>query len=220
MITNRLVLLGILLVSTLSFAEPNTPVEIEYKVFYSHLRKLDPEKFEALQFAFGFIKHNASAMCPLSKVTIHTPKKDIEVEIATSNRFTLPKERALKLADATVLLNFDTDDAADCDMSVLLQANPEWINSELNAEQIRYLNSQFKTFFESMGASLFSFLMPETKGLKLHLKPEFKNHHFSESHYKSIERKGDLLLVGDSWISDNQQVLPLMAISHITAWIE
>lgn len=218
---NIFLALSILLFTSITNAVPEQTqiTEIEYNVFYSHLRKLDPEEFDALQFAFGFKKHNSDEMCQLKKVLIHTPKKDMNVRITTQNRFTLPKEKALKLAEATVKLDFAYA-PSKCDMSVLLQANPEWLGEEITSEKLRYLNSQFKAFFESMGGGLFSFLMPETKGIKLHLNSDYAGQQLLLGKKEGITHQAKLLLVADHWIEANQQSLPIADISHITAWVE
>lgn len=218
---NIFLALSILLFSSITNAvsEQTQITEIEYKVFYSHLRKLDPEEFDALQFAFGFKKHNSDEMCQLRKVLIHTPKKDMDVRVTAQNRFTLPKEKALKLAEATVKLDFDYA-PSKCDMSVLLQANPEWLGEEITSDKLRYLNNQFKAFFDSMGGGLFSFLMPETKGIKLHLNSDYASQQLHLNNQQGITYQGELLFVADQWIKVNQQILPVGAISHITAWVE
>lgn len=200
-----------------AIANTNSTTEIEYKVFYSHLRKLNLEEHSALQFAFGFQHHNSNELCKLTNVLIHTPKIDIPVDISTLNRFSLPKERALKLAEAKIQITFLSEDPNDCDMSVLLQIKPEILGESITASNLRLANTQFKAFFET---GLLSLLMPETKGIKLHLKRNASVEDTPLKLGKGAHIKDDLLYLESTWIEHNQQAIPNLGISHITAWIE
>ncbi|MCY7293875.1 DUF2987 domain-containing protein [Alteromonas sp. a30] len=240
-----------------SFVQAETAsnlLNLEYKTFYSHLRKIDIEDTPGLQFAFGFVNTESKVPCVMKNVTIHTPKIDIPVALDALNRFSLPKERALKLADAEVNVQFQNAGFEACQLSVLLEANPRWLaelplqtsaipgvelseqeKSKLNivepkepplakthisAERLAKLNTQFQQFFESMGGGLFGFMMPETLGLKLYLKPDYQASQLLQEGLAGMNQEGELIKLDTDWINQNQQALPLAAISHITAWVE
>lgn len=200
-------------------------LNVEYKNFYTHLRRLDPEDLPHLHFAFGFILPKSKATCVIDNVYIHTPKKDIPVAITSASRFSLPKERALKLADAEVHIRFQpqflqeysvTADA--CNLSVRLEANlPR--QSALPASELQTLNAEFKTFFENMGAGLFSFMMPEPHGIKLHLKSDYASDR-SHGLFQGMNISNGMVFLEDSWIRNNHQNLDLSHVSHITAWVD
>jgi|GEM_PF-3912839 len=199
-------------------------LSVEYKKFYIHLRKLDPEDMPRLHFAFGFILPKTKAICPIENVYIHTPKQDIPITTAHTNRFSLPKERALKLAEAEVHVRFQSQFLLDygvtadmCNLSVRLEANlPQ--KAALPPTELQSLNIEFKTFFEKMGAGLFSFMMPEPHGVKLHLKQEYAS---TQSHglFQGMRISNGTVLLEDHWIRDNHQNLDLSHVSHITAWV-
>lgn len=246
---------------------------IEYKTFYSHLRKIDIEDTPSLQFAFGFLHEQTKQSCEIDKALIHTQKVDIPLELNAMNRFSLPKERALKLADAEVTIHFTQPHQAACQLSVLLQANPLWLaelpieitgipgveltdeekaklniqepetpaiaKTAVDAHRLQQLNAHFKTFFDSMGGGLFSFMMPETKGIKLHLNNSdaasmLKSKVFATKHGIEVvnakakpvggpshmQQAGDTIKLSDEWIQQNQHALPLNTFSHITAWVK
>lgn len=246
---------------------------VEYKTFYSHLRKIDAEDTPSLQFAFGFMNEQTKAPCIINKALIHTQKVDIPLALNAMNRFSLPKERALKLADAEVTVQFEHAHQNACQLSMLLQANPLWLaelpteitgipgvelteeekaklniqepetpavaKTEISAERLQLLNAHFKTFFDSMGGGLFSFMMPETQGIKLHLNANddsLKLHSTLAAEDSGVEvikaksqplavkqqikPQGDIIKLSDAWVQQNQLALPIEAFSHITAWVK
>lgn len=138
-------------------------IEVEYKRFYSHINKLGDENTSALQFAFGFIRVGTSNLCPINQATIVTQKQDIPLTISPEQRFLVPKERALKLADAAIVI--DLGDAANvCDMSVQIETTAEHLKTEYSAEELGFIKQQYEAFFNEMGGFL-SFMMPSVKGL-------------------------------------------------------
>lgn len=145
----------------------STPMELEYSSFYSHVKKLDDEDTEALRFAFGF-KHIASGgLCTIHSAHIHTQKKQIPLDVNAENRFTVPLEKALKLARALVIV--DVEEAHNqCDMSVQLETKPEYLKTSYTGEDLAYLFAQYDAFFSEMGGFL-SFLMPSATGLRIQL---------------------------------------------------
>ena len=92
-------------------------IEVEYKSFYSHVKKLDDEDTNALQFAFGFIKVGEGRLCEVRDAHIITDKKMIPLDVTDEYRFTVPTDRVLKLAEARVSIDL-AEPANQCDMSV------------------------------------------------------------------------------------------------------
>lgn len=224
----QILLLITITINGSAFAQDNATndgfLSVEYKTFYSHLRKLDAEDMPHLHFAFGFVLPKTRAVCPIENLYIHTPRQDIPIATTRTNRFSLPKERALKLAEAEVHIRFQAQFLKDygvtaevCNLSVRLEANLPQKNA-LPPAELQTLNSEFKTFFEKMGAGLFSFMMPEPHGVKLHLKQEYAS---TQSHglFQGMRISNGMVLLEDHWIRDNHQNLDLSHVSHITAWI-
>lgn len=138
---------------------------VEYKGFYSHLRKLKGDELNALQFAFGFKNVQSDKLCNINRAVIITDKKDIPVSVSPANRFTLPTERALRLADAIVLI--DLQEAHNqCDMSVQLETKAEYLKMQYQQEELQMLFMQFDSFFDEMGSFLW-FLMPDLESINL-----------------------------------------------------
>lgn len=141
-------------------------IDVEYKRFYSHVNKLKSEDTNALQFAFGFIHVQTKVLCTVKNAKIVTQKKDIPLNVTPEYRFTVPAERALKLADAVVQI--DLQQAANlCDMSVQLETKPEYLKQQYSKAELLALHEQYTAFFNEMGSFL-SFMMPRVKGLMLH----------------------------------------------------
>ena len=80
-------------------------LQVDYKTFYSHVRKLSGEDTQALQFAFGFMNIHTNQLCTINEARISTQKVQMPITVTPENRFTIPKEKALRLADAKVILN-------------------------------------------------------------------------------------------------------------------
>ncbi|WP_026374937.1 DUF2987 domain-containing protein [Aestuariibacter salexigens] len=144
----------------------SAPLEIDYKGFYSHLRKLNTEDLTALQFSFGFKRVGESRLCSLNEVKVLTQKQTLDIEISTEQRFNLPFEEALKLADALVVV--DTQEPENtCDMSVQLETKPSYLKAQYSQSELDFLLQQYTLFFDDMGG-MFSFLMPGVSGLVFH----------------------------------------------------
>lgn len=140
-------------------------MNVEYKSFYSHVRKLNDEDTQALQFAFGFLHNRTKTLCEVKSALIHTQKKDIPLEITAEHRFTVPSEKALKLAKAVVAIEV-VQPENQCDMSVQLETKPEYLKRAYSAAELTYLFTQYENFFSEMGGFL-SFMMPRAQGLVL-----------------------------------------------------
>uniref|UniRef100_UPI003BAB1F60 DUF2987 domain-containing protein n=1 Tax=Ningiella ruwaisensis TaxID=2364274 RepID=UPI003BAB1F60 len=145
-------------------------IEVEYKTFYSHVRKLNNEDTQALQFAFGFVNIHSKALCQIESARISTDKKQIPLEVSEENRFTVPTERALRLADALVIIDI-VEQSNHCDISVQLETKPEYLKANYSFEELAFLFEQYEAFFNEMG-SFMSFMMPSVNGLMLQFRDE------------------------------------------------
>lgn len=155
--------LSLLIFIVLSAHVNAEPIEVEYKRFYSHINKIGDEDTAALQFAFGFLRVGEDRLCPINSAKIVTQKQTIALEVSKEHRFLVPKERALKLADASILI--DLAEAANvCDMSVQIETKAEYVKKEYTAEELAYITRQYEAFFNEMGGFL-SFMMPSVNGL-------------------------------------------------------
>lgn len=140
-------------------------LSVEYKSFYSHVKQLDKEEMDALQFAFGFLNIHTKDLCNVKEARISTEKKQIPLEVSKENRFTVPSERALNLAKALVIV--DLEQAANiCDMSVQLETKPEYLKNKYAQNELAELLTQYETFFDKMGGFM-SFMMPNVTGITL-----------------------------------------------------
>ena len=141
-------------------------LELEYKSFYSHVRKLDNEQMDRLQFSFGLQHIETGKPCEIASARISTQKKQIPIEISSEYRFNLPTERVLRLADAKVIL--DLKEASNkCDMSVQLETKSSELRDKYSQQELTSLFEQYAAFFEDMGGFL-SFMMPSVSGLVFH----------------------------------------------------
>ena len=138
-------------------------IDVEYSRFYSHVKKLDNEDTQALQFAFGFVRVGEGRLCEVNGASIVTDKKTMPLEVSGEGRFTVPTEKALKLANA--LVRIDLNERANvCDMSVQLETKPEYLKQYYTKDDLTFLYGQYEAFFNEMGGFL-SFMMPSVKGL-------------------------------------------------------
>jgi len=160
----RFTLAIIFVLANMAFAKAET-LEVSYKSFYSHVNKLKGEETEALQFAFGFMNIKTQSLCAIKQARISTEKQQIPLTVI-DNRFTVPSERALRLADALVILDL-AEPANICDMSVQLETKPELLKTEYSNDDLLYLYQQYTSFFDEMGGFL-SFMMPKVTGIKLY----------------------------------------------------
>lgn len=154
-------------------------LQLEYKSFYSHLKKLNDEELGLLQFAFGFQHVTQKKLCEVKSVLITTDKKDIPVEVRSEGRFVLPSEKALKLADAKVIVVL-TEQNNQCDLSVKLQITPEDFTNGVNGQRLTVYYQAFEAFFEEMGGML-SFMMPSPEGLLISLENQNMENAYSET---------------------------------------
>ena len=140
-------------------------IDVEYSRFYSHVKKLDNEDTQALQFAFGFVRVGEGRLCKVNGASIVTDKKTMPLEVSDEGRFTVPTEKALKLANA--LVRIDLNERANvCDMSVQLETKPEYLKQYYTKDDLTFLYGQYEAFFNEMGSFL-SFMMPSVKGLMI-----------------------------------------------------
>lgn len=184
------------LVCTSSQAET---IQVEYSRFYSHIKKLDHEDTQALQFAFGFLRVGEGRLCNITSANIITDKQVIPVEVSLENRFTLPSEKALKLADANVEVTFE-ERANVCDMSVQLETKPEYLKTQYSRDDLLFLLEQYRAFFNAMGSFL-SFMMPSVEGLVV----QFRDDNISMPAGK--ERPAitmGMTVLTESWIDEHQ----------------
>ena len=140
-------------------------IDVEYSRFYSHVKKLDNEDTQALQFAFGFVRVGEGRLCEVNGAAIVTDKKTMALTVSEEGRFTVPTEKALKLANA--LVRIDLGERANvCDMSVQLETKPEYLKQYYTKDDLTFLYGQYEAFFNEMGSFL-SFMMPSVKGLMI-----------------------------------------------------
>lgn len=145
-------------------------IEVSYKSFYGHVRKLNNEDTRDLQFSFGFMHIQRNELCKLNKVYISTQKQQIPLQITDENRFAIQSEKALNLADAKVLIDI-ADKANQCDMSVQLETKPKLLKETYSKSELMNIYSQYQSFFNEMGSFL-SFMMPTVSGLRLQFHDE------------------------------------------------
>ncbi|NVK56723.1 MAG: DUF2987 domain-containing protein [Alteromonadaceae bacterium] len=140
-------------------------IEVEYKRFYSHISKIGDDSTSALQFAFGFMHVRNKTLCHIHSATIVTQKVDIPLTVSPEQRFLVPKEKALKLADASIVI--DLAEAANlCDMSVQLETTDKYVKQQYSSADLALIKAQYDAFFDDMGGFL-SFMMPAVSGLKI-----------------------------------------------------
>ncbi len=117
-------------------------IDVEYSRFYSHVKKLDNEDTQALQFAFGFVRVGEGRLCEVNGASIVTDKKTMPLTVSEEERFTVPTEKALKLANA--LVRIDLNERANvCDMSVQLETKPEYLKQHYTKEDLTFLYAQY-----------------------------------------------------------------------------
>ena len=192
--------MGLLLSCPAAFSDT---IEVEYKRFYSHVRKLNDDDTQGLQFAFGFMHVTNKTLCTINKADVVTQKKTIPLEVTPEYRFTVPAERALNLADAKVTIDLEQP-SNQCDMSVQLETKPEWLKQEYSPQDLAFIHQQYSSFFNEMGSFL-SFMMPSVSGLMIH---------FEDLHYDALVEgapainKGTML-IDEEWLEKGKPlVLP------------
>ena len=143
------------------FAHPDNLI-IDYKDFYNHLSKLEGESLNLLQFSFGLQNPETGSRCNINKAYISTPKKRIELSLQ-QNSFTMQDDKALKIAEAKVILEL-ADGETSCDMLVQLETKQKLLKDASKQEELHAIYRQYSAFFENAGGFL-SFTMPTVEGL-------------------------------------------------------
>jgi hypothetical protein len=104
-------------------------------------------------------------LCKINSARISTQKQQIPLDVTSEYRFTIQSEKALRLANAMVVV--DIEEAANkCDMSVQLETKPDLLKNSYTGEDLKSIYQQYQAFFNEMGSFL-SFMMPTVKGLSL-----------------------------------------------------
>jgi len=169
---------ALLLSLLFSYNAASEQLAVEYKRFYSHVKKLDNEDTQALQFSFGFLRVGENRLCKINNAQIVTDKKTLPLNVTPEYRFTVPDEKVLKMADAQVMIDLD-EPANVCDMSVQLETRPEYLKQHYTAEDLTFLMDQYTAFFNEMGSFL-SFLMPSVEGLMVHFNDQSLDFRFKQ----------------------------------------
>lgn len=186
-------------------------IEVEYKRFYSHINKIGDENTSALQFAFGFIRVGTNDLCTINKATIVTQKQDIPLVVSAENRFLVPNERALKLAEAYVMI--DLDQAANlCDMSVQIETTAEYLKTEYSPEELGYIKQQYEAFFNEMGGFM-SFMMPSVTGLTF----RFSDDELDAQLPGAPNINNGILMLDNEWLEQGKSLKLPVAPLRITA---
>ena len=200
-------LIGALLTSSVA-AET---VNVEYSRFYSHVKKLDNEDTQALQFAFGFLRVGEGRLCDINQADIVTDKQTMTLDVSKEGRFTVPTERALKLANAYVRI--DLKEAANlCDMSVQLETQPSYLKPHYTVEELNFLYAQYEAFFNEMGSFL-SFLMPSVTGLMI----QFNDENLDYITPEGLPINNGVLQLNEDWLKDAKGITLPEAPLRITA---
>jgi hypothetical protein len=196
-------MLSALVFTAFSFESAAGELQVAYKTFYSHLRKLNDEETSALQFGFGFMNIHTKQLCEINSARISTQKQQIPISVTLENRFTLPSEKALRLADALVILDL-TEATNICDISVQLETKPEYLKDVYAKEDLELIYQQYVTFFDDVG-SFMSFLMPQVDGLTIQFIDKSLNTKLSNG--MAIE-KGILLINAEDLVKLDSISLP------------
>lgn len=186
-------------------------LEVEYSSFYSHVKKLDNEDTQALQFAFGFVKVGEGRLCEIKQADIVTDKQTMALAVSEENRFTVPKEKALKLASAFIRIDL-AEAANQCDMSVQLETRPDYLKAEYTHDELMFLYSQYEAFFNEMGSFL-SFMMPSVTGLML----QFSDRNLDYITPQGVSINNGVLQLSQDWLDAGKGVSLPKAPLRITA---
>lgn len=201
-----------------SLAFPTVAMDVEYASFYSHVRKLNDEDTSALQFAFGFLHVGSKQLCQIKSAYIHTQKKDLPIEVTPEQRFTVPSEKALKLAKALVKIDV-VEPENQCDMSVQLETKPEYVKRSYKADELKFLLEQYQNFFSQMGSFL-SFLMPSAEGLIVHLPDTVSSPEIKATGANLPALTANKLVLSEKWIGQFNGELELsVSPIRITAYV-
>jgi hypothetical protein len=204
-------ILGLFILSTHAAAET---LEVEYKSFYSHVKKLDDPATNALRFAFGFVHIAEKRLCHISSAQIITQKQTLPLTVENNNRFTVPTDKILKMARANVVIELD-DQANQCDMSVQLETLPSYLKTQYTHDELLLLFNQYQAFFDEMGGFL-SFMMPSAEGLLFHFDDDVS---LPESLNVLLDKNG-VLALSSAWLMQHKNLeLPNKPI-RITAIVQ
>ena len=186
-------------------------IDVEYSRFYSHVKKLDNEDTQALQFAFGFLRVGEGRLCGVNSAEIVTDKQTMSLEVSSEGRFTVPPEKALKLANAIIRISL-VERANVCDMSVQLETKPEYLKARYTKDELTFVYGQYEAFFNEMGSFL-SFLMPTVKGLMIH----FEDRDLDYTTPEGVTITNGVLHIEQEWISEAKGLSLPQAPLRITA---
>ena len=92
-----------------------------------------------------------------------TQKVTLPLIVTPEYRFTVPTEKALKLAEAKIRIDL-AENANQCDMSVQLETTETLLKTNYQASDLNNILQQYSAFFNAMG-SFMSFMMPSVEGL-------------------------------------------------------
>jgi len=186
-------------------------IDVEYSRFYSHVKKLDNEDTQALQFAFGFVRVGEGRLCEVNNASIVTDKKTMPLTVSDEGRFTVPTEKALKLANA--LVRIDLNERANvCDMSVQLETKSEYLKQHYTKDDLTFLYGQYEAFFNEMGSFL-SFMMPSVKGLMI----QFDDKNLDFITPQGVQINNGVLHLDQEWINDAKGLTLPSAPLRVTA---
>jgi hypothetical protein len=186
-------------------------IDVEYSRFYSHVKKLDNEDTQALQFAFGFLRVGEGRLCGVNSAEIVTDKQTMSLDVSNEGRFTVPTEKALKLANAIIRISL-VERANVCDMSVQLETKPEYLKARYTKDELTFVYGQYEAFFNEMGSFL-SFLMPTVKGLMIH----FEDRDLDYTTPEGATITNGVLHIEQEWISEAKGLSLPQAPLRITA---
>jgi hypothetical protein len=201
----------LLLSSLVAGVASSETIDVEYSRFYSHVKKLDNEDTQALQFAFGFVRVGEGRLCGIEQAEIVTDKQTMPLEVSQEGRFTVPAEKALKLANALVRISLH-ERANVCDMSVQLETKAEYLKQHYTQEDLTFLYEQYAAFFNEMGSFL-SFMMPSVKGLMI----QFEDKYLDFTTPQGVTINNGILQLDEAWINDAKGLTLPKAPLRITA---
>jgi hypothetical protein len=198
------------LVTSFCIAEP---LIVDYASFYSHVRKIDNQETDKLQFGFGFQHIHENRLCVIESAVITTQKQNIPLAVSAENRFTVPSDKVLKLAKAKVIV--ELQEAANvCDISIQLETKPEFLSNQYSHHELHELFTQYQTFFDDIGGFL-SFMMPNATGLTFHFKEEIKDLYSGKP---VTTTTANTLTVNEQWLSQNLSIKFAAVPYRITAF--
>ena len=136
------------------------------------------------------------------------------LEVSGEGRFTVPTEKALKLANA--LVRIDLNERANvCDMSVQLETKPEYLKQYYTKDDLTFLYGQYEAFFNEMGSFL-SFMMPSVKGLMI----QFDDKNLDFITPQGVQINNGVLHLEQDWINDAKGLHCLMRRFVLPLWLQ